>query len=773
MLLVSQSPPEPGRSRIARATAGLSLSVLLLATGCNERETAPEKATPAPSPAAEAPIIAEETAVAASYAGTGTCQECHAEETAKWRESHHHFAERPYRADMDGDGFEPPREIAHGTQKSKAALAEEVAAFVTRGFENKSGRYPVVRVIGHDPLRQFLVSGPNDHLHAVDLCWDPHQSQWFNVYGDEDRQPGEWGHWTGRGMSWEAMCASCHNTRFRKNYDPESDRYNVTMAEMSVGCEACHGPMKEHVDWQHEHAGSGPDPTLPGFTRDQYTQTCAPCHARRGELTGDLVPGDSFHDHFLLTIPDESDIYYPDGQVREEDYVYASFLGSSMHAAGVRCGDCHDPHSGERILEGNSLCMRCHVGGTEPIPPLTKAAPAIDPVSHGNHAPGSAANECTSCHMPITTYMQRDPRRDHGFTIPDPLLTKKFGIPNACNRCHQDKDADWSLEWVEQWYGEKMDRPTRHRATAFAEAKQGLFAARDKLLAILRSDENPMWKASACLLLRQWALETPVTEALQKQLKHGNPLLRASAVRALGPALEAGREDLRAIFRPLLEDPSRNVRVETAWVLRETVPLESRAGRELLHSLDINADQPAGQMRLGQFRFARGDRAEAVGHLRKAIEWDPNSPPFHHDLAVMLNIAGDNRGAMEALREAARLDPTQAEYLYKLALAQNEEGNLPGAIQSLRKAVEVDPAHGRAWYNLGLAHNTLGQAEPAIDALARGERVTPGDPGIPYARATILARLGRTEEAILAAERALEIDPNYVQAHQILRALSP
>jgi hypothetical protein len=66
--------------------------------------------------------------------------------------------------------------------------------------------------------------------------------------------------------------------------------------------------------------------------------------------------------------------------------------------------------------------------------------------------------------MPVTTYMQRHPRHDHGFTIPDPLLTKKFGIPNACNRCHQDRDADWALASVEQWFGAKMDRPARRRA---------------------------------------------------------------------------------------------------------------------------------------------------------------------------------------------------------------------------------------------------------------------------------------------------------------------
>lgn len=44
------------------------------------------------------------------------------------------------------------------------------------------------------------------------------------------------------------------------------------------------------------------------------------------------------------------------------------------------------------------------------------------------------------------TYMQVDPRRDHSFKVPRPDLTLSTGSPNACNACHQDNDAAWSLE---------------------------------------------------------------------------------------------------------------------------------------------------------------------------------------------------------------------------------------------------------------------------------------------------------------------------------------
>lgn len=54
--------------------------------------------------------------------------------------------------------------------------------------------------------------------------------------------------------------------------------------------------------------------------------TCGQCHARRGELTGDFVRGRVLGSLSGLTIADAADTYYPDGQVRDENYEFSSFL---------------------------------------------------------------------------------------------------------------------------------------------------------------------------------------------------------------------------------------------------------------------------------------------------------------------------------------------------------------------------------------------------------------------------------------------------------------
>lgn len=716
-------------------------------------------------------ILPPDDVTHAGYAGSKTCLDCHQAEYTAWMDSNHGLAERDYRQDMDEKAFSPKQTLQHGKDSSEAFLdADGLAKVLTRGLGNERRAYPVVRIIGNNPLRQFLVPAPGNRLQTLDVSYDPHRNELFDVYGNDPREPGDWGAWTGQGMNWNSMCAGCHNTRLRKNYDPQTNSYHTRMAEMSVGCEACHGPMKDHVEW-HRNLPPGTskgakDPTLKRQSRDQMLETCAACHARRGELTGDMVPGESFFDHFSLTVTDATDTYHPDGQVRDENYEYASFLSSRMHHVGIRCGDCHEPHSGKRLVQGNLLCMRCHGGGTEP------PATIIDPLTHGKHGEGSPGNDCTSCHMPITTYMQRHPRHDHGFTIPDPLLTKEFGVPNACNRCHTDKDADWALKKTDEWYGERMNRPTRTRAILIAKARQGEPSARDGLIAMLKTEPIAAWKASACHLLEQWSMDPAASTALVSQLADPSPLVREAAVRSLIHPSRNRDERIRMALQPLLADPSRSVRIAAAWSLVDTLDLDSKAGKELVHMLDLNSDQPTGRMQLSQFAFLRGDSASAIKQIRKAIEWDANSPPFHHDLAILLSTTGDSAGAIRALQEAIRLAPEEGEYRYKLALALNESGDTQGALKALEKTVELDPGNGRAWYNLGLARSAMNQPQEAIAALVSGERAAPSDASIPYARATIHARLGQRDLAIQAVTQALQLRQDFPEAIQLLRALS-
>ena len=703
----------------------------------------------------------------AAYAGSASCRACHQQAYTEWQSSHHGQAERLRNSELDRSAFDPPHAFKHGTQKTDARVAPngryEIATMSLQGHRDI---FSPDRVIGVDPLRQFLVAAPGGRYQVTEVAYDPRSNEWFNVYGQEDRQAGEWGHWTGRGMNWNMMCAFCHNTGLQKNYRADSDSYATTMTEMGVGCEACHGPMADHVKWQRPRPQPAHgDPTLHRLNKDQMRDTCGACHARRGELTSNFRVGDDFSDHYALTIPDETDIYYPDGQIRDEDYEYAPFLGSRMNFSGVRCGDCHSPHTSKNtIANKDDLCLKCHAG---PIAP----APKIDPAQHSFHKRGTPGDHCVDCHMPMSIYMNRHWRRDHGFTIPDPLLTKELGIPNACTRCHSDKPVDWSLEAVKKWYGPRMERPTRVRARVVAQARAGQAEAVPGLLRIVREEPIPYWRAVATLMLRRWADQPAVLSAIVDRAADTNALVRAMSARALDPFVSQNAPNVETTLTRLLNDPVRAVRIDAAWSLRRTVDTNSVAGQDLLHYLSVTADQPSGLMQQGVFQVDRGRNAAALPIFQRAVSWDHYSAPLHHALAVSLSMEGRSEEALAELREACRLAPHEAEYRFKLALALNELNRLNEATTALEETVKLDPAFSRAWYNLGLARSQQGQSEKALEALAKAESLEPNSPTIPFARGTILAKLGRHIEARAAAQRALQLQPDYAEAAALLQSL--
>ena len=525
-------------------------------------------------------------AESAAYVGAASCRECHPAQFELWTKSPHALAERPLRPELDQRAFEPSQTIKHASQNSVARLHNGQCELVTLGFESNAASYRVERVIGCSPLRQFLTAAPGGRWQTHELAYAPGTKDWFDVYGDEDRRPGEWGHWTGGGMNWNARCAGCHNTHARKNYDSATDAYKTTVAAMGVNCEACHGPLGKHVEWRRLNPNSkAREPFPPLVQRGKTLDTCAACHSRCEDLMGEFQPGDSFYDHYSLEILDEAERWYSDGQVKDEDYEFASFLGSGMFQSGVHCRDCHRSDSGT----GNSLCLRCHLATNAAF----AGAPQIQPVEHSHHQLGGKGGECVACHLPATVYMQRHSRHDHGFGSPDPLLTKEQGIPNACNRCHKDKSADWSLEYANKWYGVKMQSHARERSRLVAGALSGQEAAKGPVMDMLADQREPAyWRAVAANLLWRWAGETKVEAALMRAMKEEHPLVREKAVLAFESVGGESSARRRTALEEALKDSARCVRVAAAWVLKSSVDVRGEAGRDLLRSLEFNLDQP-------------------------------------------------------------------------------------------------------------------------------------------------------------------------------------
>jgi tetratricopeptide (TPR) repeat protein len=668
-------------------------------------------------------------------------------------------------AELDREPFEAGQ-IRNGDSTANARQDGDRHILTTVGPDGQMQDFTPAGVIAKYPLWQYLIEFPGGRLQATELAWDPAGKEWFNVYGDENRRHWEWGHWSQRGMNWNSMCATCHTTGYEKNYDSKTDTYRSSWAELGVGCESCHGPMRNHVDWQTAHRDQPGDPTIRPLDADQYFQVCGSCHGRRADLTGRFRPGEQLLDHYDPMLPDHSDVFYPDGQVREEDFEWAAFNLSYMHGQSVRCTNCHSSHSGKLHFQGNEMCLQCH---QEEV--TTKIA--IDPAAHSHHAPGKPGSLCTDCHMPITHYMQRHPRHDHGMTIPDPVLTKEFGIPNACNRCHTDQSVDWAIEYVEKWYGERMNRPTRERARLLARAKQGDAGAVPGILARFAEEQNPNWRAVYTKFLAglepqaDAATAEKIHERLTALLDDESPLVQAAAIEGLSHRAAADPGPIAA----KLSSPRRLVRVKAAWALRDRLEPSLAAFQELDDYLRYNEDQPLGAFQRANWLMDLGRPSDALAWYEKAMRWDPGSAPFHYQYAVVLDTLNRSAEAIAPMVKAMELEPENALYPYSLGLLYNALGQLEPARASLRAAVGRDPGHARYWYNLALAEWKLGDPSAALDAITKAEQLEPASADYPYTRALILRDGGQPEQVRAALERTLQLEPRHQGAQALLAEL--
>ena len=220
----------------------------------------------------------------------------------------------------------------------------------------------------------------------------------------------------------------------------------------------------------------------------QELNVCAKCHSRRTQLDDKFVAGDDYHTHYLPVNLDEG-LYFSDGKIEDEVYVYNSFLQSRMYEEGVTCSDCHNPHSLERKAVGDKVCFSCHNSET------------YTPSTHHKHKKGSLGSSCISCHMPARKYMGVDSRNDHSFRIPRPDISVEFPeVPNACNLCHTDKQAQWAADTLKRWY-DTTPVGKQNFSHALQSLRTNQVDAPKELYSILTSDAPSIAKATATAYL--------------------------------------------------------------------------------------------------------------------------------------------------------------------------------------------------------------------------------------------------------------------------------
>ena len=662
---------------------------------------------------------------------------------------------------------------------------------VTDGSDGKLATFEIRYTFGVYPLQQYLVELPNGHIQALPFAWDARAPEeggqrWFHLNAGERVTSTDELHWTRPSQNWNYMCADCHSTAVRKNYDAATDQFRTTWSEISVGCEACHGPGSRHITWAaagapksdstygltnrlderrgvywNANAATGNAARSRPRTTNREIETCAQCHSRRAQIADGYEAGKSYYDYYRPALL-ESPLYYADGQQRGEVYEWGSFVQSKMYAHGVTCSDCHEPHSGR--LRGDdrpgAVCATCH------------SAAKYESAAH-NHHPAAAGVSCVSCHMPTATYMTVDPRRDHSLRIPRPDLSARIGAPNACTGCHPSRGASWAAARIASFRGgDTTARGYQRFADAFAASARGAAGAQSMLRALANDTTQPAIARATALSRLAAPTDRSTLVTVAAGLDAPDPLLRLAALR---PLLMLPPQQRAQLIAPRLSDSARTVRVDAAgmhpgkaWVTDSYQQSAlDRAAREFVAAQQFNADRADARSSLGTFLALRGDISGAASELLGAIERDPFFIPAYANLADVYRAQGPAHDgeAEQILRRGLALAPRNAALHYALGLTLVRLGRKPAALSELERATALAPSDVRFLYTYAVGLYSTGNVSASLKALDKILAMDENNREALGALARYLEEQGRPEQAKHYEDRLRALQPQQDAAY--------
>ncbi|MEN8124892.1 MAG: tetratricopeptide repeat protein [Bacteroidota bacterium] len=667
------------------------------------------------------------------YVGDESCNSCHEKEFDTWRGSHHDLAMQIVNSQTILGNFDDHKitidSVDYHFYKKDSSFYVNI-----KDIDNTIKDYKIDYVFGVTPLQQYIISFEKGKKQVLRVTWDTVEKKWFHQYAGDIIVTNDWLHWSRGGQNWNTMCAECHSTNLKKNYIVEKDSFHTTYSVINVSCESCHGPAEKHNEWANKNGKTGNMHILNSIDQTSQINECAPCHSRRVKLTKNLTPGLAYEEQYMIQTL-TTNYYYPDGQIREEDYVVGSFLQSKMFSEGIKCSDCHDPHSMQLKFEGNKLCHQCHV-------------PTVyDSPDHHFHEQNTEASQCINCHMTGRFYMGNDFRRDHSFRIPRPDQSILYDTPNACKGCHDDESNKWAADQIIKWYG-----PTRrdHFSDAMLLSSKNNLTneEKEKLNAFILDVKYPY-------LTRATAIENMVItsnkdyEIILQSLADSSALIRFKALQKFN---NIPLQERVVIGLKHINDSSKLVRIGAAQLMVEldinTISEDDRvslqnARNDYEKMLYANADFSTGRSSLGDYFLRNKDLKNAIKHYNISIQKDSLLFPVYTNLATAYSMSSNNQKALETLAKLIELNPQNSRAFYLRALLYYELKENEKAIADFKKAVEINPNDSRSYYNLATFYFQEKQLSEAEKYVNKALKIEPQNRDFKYLLALIYRDQGK------------------------------
>lgn len=269
---------------------------------------------------------------------------------------------------------------------------------------------PISFVVGSGSRGRSYITQHDERLFQSPITWYVEDQTW-------DLSPGyaPSGHQRFERVLSES-CLSCHAGKINFLED-QTNRYNAAQPfqELSIGCERCHGPGRQHVD-AHRQGRVSTDQYIVNpqkLASRERNSVCYQCHLsgkhrvlRYGKRPRDFRPGQPLRDIWTVFVTGTG--------VSQDQQARLTSNVEQMHASRcfqqsngkMGCTSCHDPHyhpkSEERTAYYRARCLRCHEQHGCSLPAAERNAPP-------------ALNSCKHCHMQklVTSDIAHSSQADH------------------------------------------------------------------------------------------------------------------------------------------------------------------------------------------------------------------------------------------------------------------------------------------------------------------------------------------------------------------------
>ncbi|WP_111709351.1 tetratricopeptide repeat protein [Lutibacter citreus] len=727
------------------------------------------------------------------FIGSARCAECHKPEFKDWMGSDHQLAmQLPTDKTVLGD-FNNAEYTIYGVT-SKFFKKGNVFYVNTEGPDGKFKDFEVKYTFGVYPLQQYLVIFPKGKLQVLTPFWDSRSKEdggqkWQHLYPDEYIASHDELNWGRSLQNWNYMCAECHSTNVKKDYNPETLTYNTHFDEINVSCEACHGPGDVHTKWaeqgekedlanmglvfdimDRDSAHWNIDPKTALVTRSKerkdkmQVEWCGRCHSRRTQLTDEYTFGKVLeYTHMVSTL--DYPLYNDDGTNNDEDYVYGSFTQSKMYKKGVMCKDCHNVHSGKLKLPKDNVCSQCHMPDK------------YQSTSHHKHIEGGEGASCISCHMPKITIMVVDPRSDHSLRIPRPDISVATGATNACNNCHKDKTNEWSLKYFKKWYSNKYDTIS-HYGFAFNKVRNNKPNGQNELNAVIKDKNVSNIVLGTAIKYQDYQNNPLAYENLKMALQSQSALVRRSALESMRPL----PKDVQQKYAlPLAKDSITSVRhIANSFIY--DMPIENlspenqktiqQAKKEYIEQLLYWQDRSLGQSSLGVAAIGLNKLDQADEYFKKAVELDTLNLIVQVNYADLKRLEGKNEESIKLLKNVLSINKEFSIAYQALAFAFIRANNKEKALKTLELATKFASTDPQNHYYYAIMLNDMKQPYKAIAALKNGLKINKDNENLLVLMYSIYSDQNQTKNAVEIVKKLVKAFPNNKQYQQMAKSIN-